>query len=418
MFDRCSWFLDTNDGDQLMIAALLLAFPTSGYGPVCAVIDDRDGDGRSELVMSTAFYSKSARLLVWSSNTHQVLSEITPSDRSLAFGSDILRIDGGPTGDRLLVGDPFRKNSEGQGEGAVYRLDEGLKIVGVMAAQPGEQSFGSRLYASSVQDGDQLLAVQTYVLKDPKNPYSGREHFAIYSLRNHERSGIIAGSSKDAGSRCAFEVCAWTPDCDGDGVPDLAIDMMDSVVLYSGKTLQPIRTLSYAKQVTADQYFGRSLSCIRLHDGSHALLTGLPAWFAFPDTSLLLSWPLEKGDDAHRIENPGCGCGFGSAVCQTSHGDVFVTSFSAFEAGLAFSKEGAPDKFNMVMTASDETILMGSVLRCIGDWDGDGVEDVAVTRANAEMPGGSGQGLVLVSGKTRSVIGRIELDEKSRYVYR
>jgi hypothetical protein len=32
-----------------MIACLFLAFPTSGYGPVCTFIEDRDGDGRIEL---------------------------------------------------------------------------------------------------------------------------------------------------------------------------------------------------------------------------------------------------------------------------------------------------------------------------------------------------------------------------------
>lgn len=402
-----------------MIACLLLAFPTSGYGPVCTFIDDRDGDGRVELVMSTTSESKNnGNLMVWSSRTHTVLERVRLPGSSDALVGDAIPVDATASKGRLLVSDLWCRNEQARSEGAVYLLDKDLKMAGEIRSETGERMFGSRLAASAVQGGEQLLAVQLQVLDVPTDEYSGREWFAIYSLGDLHRRGIIKGSSQFTGFRHASVVCMWVPDCNGDGVQDLAIDMRDRIVLYSGKDLLPIRVLPYTEYLTEGQYFGRSLACVHMPDGTSALVLGLPTWFIGGESSCMLQWSLEGHERPTRIENPGKEDGFGCALCQTRNGDCFASGVAAFDGTLSFAGHEAPTRFRTIMTQADGTVMIGSAVRCVGDFDGDGVEDVAVTQFNREADGWPGQGVVVVSGKAQCTIGRIELDDRDRYVWR
>jgi hypothetical protein len=317
-----------------------------------------------------------------------------------------------------LASDLGRRNESTQGEGAVYLLDKTLKVSGAIQADAGELMFGSRLATSAVQDGDQLLAVQLRILDVPTDRYSGREFFAIYSLREQRRKGIIKGSSQSTGFRHSSIVCTWIADCNGDGAQDLAVDLRDRVVLYSGKDLLPIRALPYGKYLTKDHYFGRSLTCIHPTSGSDQLVLGIPGWFADPKSSFMLWWPLVGEGEPRRVGDPGCGDGFGTALCQTSSGDCFATGTGPFDACLSYAKRDDLMRFSTILTEQDVTVQMGSAIRCVGDFDGDAVEDVAVTRYNREAPSYPGEGVVLVSGKTRAVIGRIELDDTQHYRWR
>jgi hypothetical protein len=60
---------------------------------------------------------------------------------------------------------------------------------------------------------------------------------------------------------------------------------------------------------------------------------------------------------------------------------------------------------------------VGSAISHIGDFDGDGVEDVAVTCYQCERAAKEGQGVILFSGRTHAVLGRIGLHD-GQYVFR
>lgn len=368
--------------------------------------------------MSTGQETKeNGSLMVWSSKTHTVIEKLRLPESTPVLVGDVIPVDPAVSRACLLASDLWCHGEKTQGEGAVYLLDKSMRVNGIIHAEAGESMFGSRLAASTVQDGEQFLAVQLTVRDAPSDEHPGREWFAIYSLKTQHRQGIIKGSSQYTGFRHSSVVCTWVPDCDRDGVQDLAIDLRDRVVLYSGKDLLPIRLLTYAKQLTRDHYFGRSLTCVHLASGSDQLVLGIPGWFAEPKSSFLMCWPLATESEPRRVGDPGCGDGFGTALCQTRNGDCFATGMGPFDTCLSYAKREDPVRFSTILTESWMSVMIGSAIRCVGDFDGDGAEDVAVTRFNREADGCPGQGVVLVSGKTLSVIGQIELNDKHRYVW-
>jgi hypothetical protein len=229
----------------MLIAALMTLHFVAGGGPVCAPLPDRDGDGRPELVMSTSSWGmKRAALLVFFSKSRKLGQVVEAPAGSLGFGDCLARVDP-RLEDCLLVSDAMHSSSPHRYEGIVYRYNRDLKEIGRIEPEPDEEWFGIHLALGAFRSGDQLLAVQLEKTQVPEREYWVREWFAVYSLADHRRRGLIRGSHcadpNLSDRRGASLVCAWIPDCDGDGLEDLAIDMRDSVVLYSSKDLHPVR---------------------------------------------------------------------------------------------------------------------------------------------------------------------------------
>jgi hypothetical protein len=238
-------------GSHMSIAACLTLSFVTGGGPVCAPIPDRDGDGRSEIVMATSAYAmKKEALFVFLSGSRELGQIVEPDDESLeeswGFGAELARVDPRLAGDCLLVSDLGHPGDAEFSRGVVRRFDKDLKELGRIQPEVGEESFGVHLALGTFHAGDQLLAIELLKSEVPERTYWVREWFAIYSLADHRRKGIIRGSHcahPGDSDRRASVVCTWIPDCDSDGVEDLAIDMRDSIVLYSGQDFRPLRNI-------------------------------------------------------------------------------------------------------------------------------------------------------------------------------
>lgn len=417
----------------MLTAHLTLALfaAQSGLGISSALIADRDKDGRPELVLGEPCHSKKVGALrVVLSGSAKIGETIQFEDNTFGFGWDVASVDHVPTENesRLLVTDPWQKNGDSKGEGVVHLLKRDFSIDHSIRAAADELRFGKHLYVPSAALGSagvlaSNVVVQFEVLDDKKDEYSGRECFAIYDLRTLERRCTIRGSSEKAGVRNDSVLCAWLPDQNGDGVIDLAIDMRDSVVIYSGADLKVIRTLSYAKMLDPEHDQARSLAYVKCGAGRNsALAIGLPSKNNFdPGPSCLLLVNLDGPLKPERVANPGCGCRFGVGLCQIGTGELFVTANSAFAGCLAMSKPFEPRSLapwvhEGWLSTGAKNSYIGAAIRNLGDFDGDGVDDVALTTMDTESRGVPGQGVIVYSGKTHTELLRVVLDQKCEAV--
>lgn len=416
----------------MLALPLLLLVSDLGLGVSAARIPDRNNDGLPELVLGVPSHTKDhgALLLVPSGST-KIEVAVQSDDNSARFGWDIASVEHFPTDteSRLLVSDPQREYGDSKSEGVVHLLKADLSAGGEIRSAEGEHRFGIRLYvpASTLdpsKDPGPAVVIQFETLDDESKANSGRESFAIYDLRTRSRRGVITGSRRDdhIGGDLSL-VCAWVADCNDDGLLDLAVDLCDSVALYSGANLKLIRKVSYAKYLTSDNRAVRTLAFVKREASlPSSLAIGFPGRpISEDESSFLLMWSLKDTQSLTRVDNPGCGSGFGTGLCQISSGELFATGNTPFEGCLSVSKPFVPEKLTPLQTddwlptkGQASPTYLGTLLRNLGDMNGDGIDDVAVSAMNPGNFGFPGQGLVVVSGRTHNPLLKVILDSDEK----
>lgn len=304
-----------------------------------AVLDDRDGDGAREVVVSAPFSGDGGRVMVYSGSDGQLLQLFTSTPphslgTSLATGGDF---DGDGVND-LAVGDIGAVGGEGRlfvYSGTDFSLIRRLTPAVVSA------EFGCSAAFVGDVDGDQRddLAVGN---RDAPGSFSGRlEVFGfdgisrqhLYTIPAVSLSCSICGSHIDGGK-----------DVNADGVPDLVVgeEILEQVRVFSGL------------------------------DGSLLLLlTGAPGE-DFGTGAALVDDLNQDGKAEVLVGASAAAGGAGRVVLHSGHDGLPLFTMTHQVAGTSFGRwvdvaedlqgDGFPE---FVVTASGQAFLMS---RCDASW--------------------------------------------------
>jgi hypothetical protein len=224
--------------------------PGDGFGARVSLGPDVDGDGLADvLVAAPGFASDRGRVTLYGGATGAVLATWNGADfarlgQAISLGPDL---DGDGRGDVAMT-DALAYDEEIDGDVVTYRNGRLYLVSGTGAAlatidAPDRNTrFGTNAQLGSDVDGDGAGDV---VVTDPDGGGSRRGLVQLYSGATGDllRTWVADSSTADFGTAAALGT-----DADGDGVPDVAMAMMDTVTLeervelHSGATGQLLHT--------------------------------------------------------------------------------------------------------------------------------------------------------------------------------
>ena len=374
--------------------------PGAQFGWAVSELGDVDGDGAMEAIVGEPFRGPTGatgRVDVYSARTGALLHRFEGRGTDLAGWA--IADAGDTTGDgvpEIVVGAPGR----GAGHVYLYSGSTGRRLTTFEGGRRGD-FFGSAVSSAGDVDGDgraDLLVGASNVTGGV--PGAGRAY--VYSGRTYRLIRTLhAGQGPDQfGSGTD-----WTPDVDGDGVPDQIVGANDAggetagtgkgkAYVFSGRTgalLYGIpappsgRQLGFFFVAGVGDTNGDGVPDVYAADyadASHGRGTGRAAVYSGVDGSLLHAF---VGASAGQGTGPGREAGDvdGDGLVDLAVGS-YTSPDGAPNAGKIEIYSGADGSLLRRITSTTENEQLGFDAVGLGDVDGDGAPDLLASAANGE----------------------------------
>lgn len=386
--------------------------PGTFYGWAIAELDDLDNDGARELLISDVNYFKnpgdpgpSGRLVVVSSGSGDVLYDIIPyAGGNLGYGiGDVGDVNGDGVQD-FAGGAPFRQGVDADGNplpflGAieVYSGADGSLLRSLTPPQTVFPALGTSVAAAGDVNGDgfdDILGGAQLSGGGEAWVFSGADGSVLRGYSSGEMSGEFGAGAANAG------------DVNGDGFDDhlIGAPSIGKAFLYSGADGALIHEFAAPEGFSRyGEFFVDGLNDLNA-DGVRDIYIGD---YAFDDDAATPGFPgaafVYSGADGsliHQIIGPtgssGLGCGRNAGdIDDDGREDLLIGHYTSSEgapgAGRVTAYSGADGSELFSVTGNIAGANLGFDCVGIGDVDGDGGEDFALSAA-------TGQTVTIVAG--------------------
>lgn len=408
-----------------IVGGLHARMPSDEFGASACFCGDLDGDGASEIAIGSPGDAGCAGVFIYRGRTGELLRTYWDGSATSDFGAAVCNV-GDQDGDGV---DDLAVSSTAWPSSGWVEILSGASgvVIARLESERGATSFGGSLERAADVDGDGRSELAISFTRHGHDPFLESQGFAGPS------SSCIALFRSRTGA-CAWINCASEgrrnearaeEDIDGDSVEDVVIFDADEVRFVSAKDGRRIGTLSLAGYRSVSP---RSAWSWRAADG--ALRTAVVAYErdAFLDSALFVVPELDMAR-AQKVASPkGVIARTGLVGLGDVDGDGFVEIACATRApAVVVVSLPSGRVLHETSLAKPEQSQGIAWIESGGDYDGDGVFDLLVRRAEDEyefkppvdagVPAGkmaAFDGPIVISGRTGARLAHFTVSRAKR----